>query len=98
MRSRHITGHAVDLVPYVKGMGLRWDWPLCIRVAEAMKLAAKTLDVPVVWGGVWDMRINDIQGDLEDAMADYAQRMRMIGKKPFLDGPHFELEKTEYPV
>lgn len=52
MRSRHLTGHAVDLVAYV-GSEARWDWPLYDKIADAMKRAAKELDIPLEWGGDW---------------------------------------------
>jgi len=52
MNSRHITGHAVDLGAYVDGQ-VDWSWPLYERIAEAMKLAAKELDVVITWGGDW---------------------------------------------
>lgn len=52
MNSRHLTGHAVDLAAYV-GSEVRWDWPLYHKIAEAMKRAAKSLGVPIVWGGDW---------------------------------------------
>jgi len=50
MNSRHITGHAVDMVPWPV------DWNDLERfevVAEAMKTAAEELDIPIVWGGDW---------------------------------------------
>jgi len=49
MNSRHLTGHAVDLVPYP----IAWDWPLFYPIADAMKSAAKGLGVPLEWGGDW---------------------------------------------
>lgn len=52
MNSRHITGHAVDLVALVKGR-VRWDWPLYYKIADAMKQAAKEVKVPLEWGGDW---------------------------------------------
>jgi peptidoglycan L-alanyl-D-glutamate endopeptidase CwlK len=52
MRSRHITGHAVDLGAYV-GRSVRWDWPLYGRIAGAMKQAAAELGIPLEWGGDW---------------------------------------------
>lgn len=52
MRSRHLTGHAVDIAPLLDGQ-VRWDWPLYHRLAEVVKLAAKTERVPVEWGGDW---------------------------------------------
>lgn len=50
--SRHLTGHAVDLAAMV-GSEVRWDWPLYYKIAEAMKQAARELDVPLTWGGDW---------------------------------------------
>jgi peptidoglycan L-alanyl-D-glutamate endopeptidase CwlK len=52
MRSRHLTGHAVDLGAYVGG-SVRWDWPLYDRISEAVKAAAKELATPIEWGGDW---------------------------------------------
>lgn len=52
LKSRHITGHAVDLVAYVGGQ-VRWDWPLYPKLAAAMKKAASELKVQIVWGGDW---------------------------------------------
>ena len=52
MNSRHLTGHAVDLVAYI-GADVRWDWPLYHKIADAMKRAANSLGVPIVWGGDW---------------------------------------------
>lgn len=52
MNSRHLTGHAVDLVAYI-GSEVRWDWPLYYKIADAMKRAANSLGVPIVWGGDW---------------------------------------------
>jgi peptidoglycan LD-endopeptidase CwlK len=50
LNSRHITGHAVDMVPYPV------DWEDLERfeiMAEAMKQAAADLDIPIIWGGDW---------------------------------------------
>ena len=50
MNSRHITGHAVDMVPWPV------DWNDLERfevMSEAMKTAAEELDIPLVWGGDW---------------------------------------------
>jgi len=52
MRSRHLTGHAVDLAPLVDGK-VRWDWPLFHQLAPAMKQAALDLGYPLEWGGDW---------------------------------------------
>lgn len=52
MRSRHLTGHAVDLAAVVGGQ-VRWDWPLYAKLATAMKAAAVELELPLEWGGDW---------------------------------------------
>lgn len=52
LNSRHLTGHAVDIAPFIGGT-IRWDWPPYNDLAKAMKAAAKELDVSVIWGGDW---------------------------------------------
>ena len=52
LRSRHLTGHAVDVAALVEGQ-VRWDWPLYARIAEAFKAAAEHRRTPIVWGGDW---------------------------------------------
>jgi peptidoglycan L-alanyl-D-glutamate endopeptidase CwlK len=52
LNSRHLTGHAVDIAPYVNGK-IRWDWPLYHKIAPVIKEAAKELGIPIEWGGDW---------------------------------------------
>lgn len=52
LRSRHLTGHAVDVAFFVGGK-LRWDWPLYKGFADTMKRASRELKIPVTWGGSW---------------------------------------------
>lgn len=52
LRSRHLTGHAVDLGAWAAG-SVRWDWPLYNQIAAAMKKAAAELDITIEWGGDW---------------------------------------------
>lgn len=52
MRSRHLTGHAVDLGAYVAG-SVHWDWPLYHKLAISVKQAAAELQIPIEWGGDW---------------------------------------------
>lgn len=52
MKSRHLTGHAVDIAPYVNGK-IRWDWPLYNKIAPVIKKAAQLENVKIVWGGDW---------------------------------------------
>jgi len=51
-KSRHLTGHAVDVAALLDGQ-VRWDWPLYARIAVAFKAAAARRGVALVWGGDW---------------------------------------------
>lgn len=60
MRSRHLTGHAVDIVPLVDldrdgkiETEEMFNWPLIRRLAPVVKEAAKAEGVPIEWGGDW---------------------------------------------
>lgn len=60
MKSRHLTGHAVDLVPLLDldGDGKietheMFNWPLMRKLAPHLKAAAKAVNVPIEWGGDW---------------------------------------------
>jgi peptidoglycan LD-endopeptidase CwlK len=52
LKSRHLTGHAVDVAALVNGK-IRWDWPLYSRIAAVVKASADELRIPIVWGGDW---------------------------------------------
>lgn len=96
MKSRHLTGHAVDLVPVINGK-LRWEWPPIYQIARAVKQAAAELNVPIRWGGCWS-RLETLDEPLEDRVAEYVQMRKSIGKSAFLDGPHHELPIDLYPA
>jgi peptidoglycan L-alanyl-D-glutamate endopeptidase CwlK len=68
MNSRHLTGHAVDIAPFIAG-AIRWDWPPFYKLAEAMDKASREFGIPIIWGGDWKVK----------------------------DGPHFELNRKQYP-
>lgn len=68
--SRHLTGHAVDLCPYVDGK-LAWtDLKAWDALGAALLETAEWLGVPLEWGGRW---------------------------KTFIDRPHFQLTRKDYP-
>lgn len=96
MNSRHLTGHAVDLVAYVGG-SLRWDWPLYYKIAYAMRQSCIHHGVDMTWGGVWDRSILDLSDDIEREVYLYTRRQRDKGKSAFIDGPHFQLSWNKYP-
>jgi len=91
MKSKHIDGLAVDLMAYVAGRGC-WEINVYDDIADAMKEAAKQEGVKLRWGAAW--HINDIaeyEGTMEEAMNEYIDLRRSQGRRPFIDGPHFEL-------
>lgn len=50
IKSKHLTGHAVDLAAYVDGK-ISWDKPFYYKIADAMKKAAQEQEVAIRWGG-----------------------------------------------
>ena len=91
MASKHLTGDAVDLVAYV-GSKISWELNLYDDIADAMKQAAKEKGVALRWGAAWHIDdITKFNGTMEDAMNQYIDLRRSQGKRPFIDGPHFEL-------
>lgn len=91
MKSKHITGDAVDLVAYVDGK-VSWELNLYDNIADAMKQAAKEQGVALTWGAAWHVKdITKYNGTMEQAMNEYIDQRRKQGKRPFIDGPHFEL-------
>ena len=96
MNSRHLTGHAVDLVPHPYGGDNDGDgeinghdWDEYFPIADAMILSAKKLDIPLRWGGNW--KVTDVRGYRGDA-----KKLHSLYKGSFPDGPHFELPRRHY--
>ena len=91
MDSKHLTGHAVDLVAYINGQ-VAWELNLYDNIADAMKQAAIEKNVAIKWGAAWN--VPDIRlwrGTMEEAMVYYIDTRRKVNKRPFIDGPHFEI-------
>jgi peptidoglycan L-alanyl-D-glutamate endopeptidase CwlK len=95
MNSRHITGHAVDVVVLIAGKP-QWALQLYTDIAGVFGKAADELGIPVVWGGCW-VKVNGA-GELDDELAAYIARRKAEGRRPFIDGPHFELARSAYPA
>ncbi len=91
LKSKHLEGLAVDLMAYCGGRA-SWELNLYDDIADAMKEAAKLENVGIRWGAAW--HIDDIRswdGTMEAAMNAYVDLRRGQGRRPFIDGPHFEL-------
>jgi len=90
MKSNHLIGKAVDLMAYVDGKGV-WELNVYDDLCDAMKAAAEELGTPVKWGAAWsEGDIRTYPGTAEDAMMKYVDLRRSQGRRPFIDGPHFE--------
>lgn len=100
LNSKHLRqtsgyGHAVDLVPYgdFDGNGtfeISWHAGHFYPIAEAMRYAAKALNIKIRWGGSWSI-LNDTTEPAGQLVAKYAAERRKQGKSAFIDCPHFEL-------
>ena len=102
MKSKHLIqddgySHAVDVVAYV-GPDVSWELNVYDDIADAMAEAATQVGVPICWGAAWGtpempypMDIRNWEGTMEEAMNAYIDLRRSQGRRPFMDGPHFEL-------
>jgi len=96
MKSKHLVqkdgySHAVDLMAY-DGSDPSWDIVMYDNIADAMKEAAIETGAKICWGAAW--HINDIaewSGTMEQAMNAYIDLRRSSGRRPFIDGPHFQV-------
>lgn len=91
MNSKHLTGHAVDLVAFIGGR-ISWELNLYDEIADAMRLAALEKNTGIRWGAAWNIPdIRHWSGTMEEAMRHYIDARRKLGQRPFIDAPHFEL-------
>lgn len=91
MKSKHITGEAVDLMAYI-GSRASWELNLYDEIADAMRESAIKFDVPIRWGAAWIIDdIRDWQHPMVEAMNHYIDVRRGQGRRPFIDAPHFEI-------
>mgnify|MGYP003132163768 FL=1 len=99
MKSYHLQqedgyGHAVDLMAYV-GPRSSWELSLYDDLADAMKAAAVETGAHIRWGAAWTVDdLRDWEGTMEEAMNSYVDLRRSQGRRPFIDGPHFELRSV----
>jgi len=96
MKSKHLIqgdgySHAVDLVAY-DGSDVIWEINVYDNIADAMAAAAMEVGCAIKWGAAWSVgNIARYDGTMEDAMNEYIDLRRSQSRRPFIDGPHFEL-------
>lgn len=96
MNSKHLEGLAVDLAAWVvskdTGKGtINWNFDYYFKIADAVRKASIELGIKVKWGGAWRY-LNDYDSSKKAYDAYIAERKK-LGKKSFLDGVHFEIDK-----
>lgn len=90
MNSKHLDGLAVDLAAWVNGT-INWNFDYYFKIADAVRKASIELGIKVKWGGAWRY-LNDYDNSKKAYDAYIAERKK-LGKKSFLDGVHFEIDK-----
>ena len=91
MNSKHLTGEAVDLIAYL-GNRVSWEITFYDDIADVMVEAAKEIGVSLRWGAAWHIPdITKYKGTMQEATDEYVALRISEGKRPFIDGPHFEL-------
>jgi len=90
LKSKHLTGNAVDLVAYI-GPRVSWELQVYDEIADAMGQAAEELDIELRWGAAWHKNLTNSNMSSEDLMNEYIDLRRSQGRRPFIDAPHFEI-------
>ncbi len=95
MKSRHLPqphgyGGAIDVYAWVAGSA-RWELELYEQIAAAFREAGRELGVKLTWGAAWPWRLTGARGPAELVEA-YVDLRRSQGRRPFIDGPHFQIE------
>ena len=92
LKSKHLTGEAVDVVAYIGGSRISWELNLYDDIADAFKEASVREGVGIRWGASWHIPdLRDWEGTAEEAMMAYIDLRRSQGRRPFIDAPLFEL-------
>ena len=91
LNSKHIVGRAIDVVAWI-GKEPCWELAVYDDIADAFAMASRAHNVPLKWGCAWTVSdIGTWNGTMEMAMNSYIDIRRSQDRRPFLDGPHFEL-------
>ena len=91
LNSRHLSGCAVDVVPWIDG---RNDWDRIgnfVEIADAFRLTAIDLGYPLRWGAAWTCPDLREAASAYEAMQAYISERQSHGRQPFIDAIHFEL-------
>ena len=73
MKSRHLSGNAVDLIPYING-NLTWDLQYFDEIEIAMKRIISKYNLPIEWGGDWKSFVDKPHWQISKGYDDYDVR------------------------
>lgn len=100
--SRHLAGpdgygHAIDIISTNKYDPFNWEE--IFKIADGFRKAAIQLGIPIRWGGAWHFDLSEEPSRSAKQLNEaYHRTQKETGKKPFIDGVHFELPKSsKYP-
>ena len=65
-KHNHSPSSAVDIAPYIKGKGVRWDSREVSRMQGRIQEIADYLSIPVRWGADWDGDGDIVEHKLKD--------------------------------
>lgn len=101
MNSRHLTGHAIDVAAWVNGR-INYDLQNMYKIAQAFRVAAKELNIPIRWGGCWkDLQTLETIEEMADCVQAYVKSKQYRGKdgklrsSALVDTPHFEIPRGQ---
>ena len=98
MKSKHISGLAVDLGAYDSIIGIRWEEAAYFPIADAMQDAARECGISLCWGASWAVPDHPYpydcrqwNGDMKSCWNAYHKLRQSQGRVGFNDMPHYEL-------
>lgn len=62
--SRHITGHAIDLMVYVEGKGT-WEGKYYDMLSKHIQSKADQLGIKIIWGGTFRSLVDKVHFELD---------------------------------
>ena len=94
LNSKHLTGHAIDLAPWIEGES-KWTYTFYDDLFRSMRLGAIGHGMKIRWGGAWHLDdIREWQGTGCELVDDYKRFYHATnpqGEGPSIDAPHFEI-------
>ena len=89
---RYLESFGANVVKEAKGVLSSVKGNTALGNSITVQVDEEQKGVSVKWGAAWsEGDIRSYSGTAEDAMNAYIDLRRSQGRRPFIDGPHFEL-------